>query len=322
MLSAPRTWGEYARVVKTINERADEIRPLLQIDNADRALIAEPYADDWAAKSFLARAAAYARNRSQYSCLFSIQVFEPQIDGAPFVRSLDELRAISNEVSDSFPFETPYEIAARFAAGELAMAVTWPESLRMVQQQNTSRNLNASVTSMPGANEYFDKSSAKWQPRGETESPYVPLLGITGRCVGIGRRSASVDRAYDFILWLTDPQNSARTAGLSSDTTIARNSQTSSIATLLPSTFSSLAPSLAETVQQDQSRELSLTVLRVPGHDRYLQTLSTAIRQSLKSSETSQHILQGVRAEWSKITEELGKDKQVQAYAESLGINP
>lgn len=318
-LELPQTWTEYSAFVQAINSQADLARSILQNEDTASPFVAEPYADDWAAKMFLARAAAYARNRDQYSCLFTIHSFQPQIDRPPFIRTLDEIRSLPKQVVSN---SSPSEIAARFVTGELAMAITWPESLRSMTDLNPANNIQIGITSLPGSNEFYDRNSERWQSREVSNGLSVPLLGVAGYCAGIGRRAADIDRAYDFIIWLTDPQNSVRISRQSPNTTIARLSQASDMATMIPPPFADSALSLAETLQRDQSRELSLTVPRVPGQDRYMNALASAIRESLDSEEPSEQILRRVSNEWKSITEELGVDEQIKAYAESLGINP
>ena len=41
----------------------------------------------------LARAAAYAKHRDQYSALFNVETMEPLVAGPPFVHALEELVA-------------------------------------------------------------------------------------------------------------------------------------------------------------------------------------------------------------------------------------
>ncbi len=316
-LSVPTTWAEYDRVVKRVEEQSAAARTILQVSE-EQPLTSAPLGVGWAAKTFLARVAAYARNRSQYSCLFSIQAFDPQINQTPFVRALDELRAIHKSAAES----TPYSIAADFAAGKLAVAVTWPEAARSANSTRTSesnsKRLAFGVASLPGSRDFFDRSSGKWQSRLPTASSHVPLLGVSGRCASIGRRTPDANRAYDFVTWLASRENGLRIASRSRDTTISRFSQS----TTVPRAYSHIADELANVIQSDQSSDLKLSVIRVPGHDRYMQVLDTAVRESLSSAETSQTILNDVAESWAAITEEIGKEKQVSAYGKALGIDP
>ena len=53
----------------------------------------EPLARGWAGLVLLARAAAYAKERDNYTTLFDEKTLEPAIAGPPFVRALEELVA-------------------------------------------------------------------------------------------------------------------------------------------------------------------------------------------------------------------------------------
>ena len=320
-LTVPTTWAEYDRVVTRIEEQSATVREVLQVSD-EQTLTAAPLGVGWAGKTFLARAAAYARNRSQDSCLFSIQSFEPQIDQAPFVRALDELRSIHQSATGS----TPYSIAADLAAGKLAMAITWPEAARSTdstrESESNSNKPTFGVASLPGSRDFFDRRSGEWQSRSPEESSCVPLIGASGRCASIGRRTPDANRAYDFVTWLASRDNGLRIASRSRDTTISRFSQSEHLSTTLPPAYSKIAGDLANVIQSDQSRDLKLSVIRVPDHERYMQALDTTIREALSSSESSQSILKKVATSWAGITEEIGSQKQVSAYGRALGIDP
>ena len=113
-----------------------------------------------------------------------------------------------------------------------------------------------------------------------------------------------------------------RIASRSCDTTISRFSQSEHLSTTLPPAYSKIAGDLANVIQSDQSRDLKLSVIRVPDHERYMQALDTTIREALSSSESSQSILKKVATSWAGITEEIGSQKQVSAYGRALGIDP
>ena len=319
-LSVPKTWSDYGELLSTLEDQSTEVRAILGTETS-QPLSAEPLGVNWAAKTFLARAAAYSRNRSQYSCLFSIQDFDPQIANPPFVKALDELRSSHTVAND----ETPYTVAAAFADGKLATALAWPEAARSIGRDNVAGNkadkFPIGIASLPGATESFERMSGEWQSRNDAESPHVPLMGISGRCASIGRRTPDIERAYEFVLWLADSENGLRTTRRSRDTTIARFSQIGSLSAFLPPAFARSADVLSDVIVADQSRDLTLSVVRVPGHDRYMASLDIAIRESLRSPRSSKEILMGVAEQWVEITDEIGRKKQIAAYAESLGIN-
>ena len=92
------------------NQKA--IRDKLQSDGGP--LIGEPLSEGWAAKSFLSRAAAYAKTPSEFSCLFSIIDFSPRIASPPFERALNELRDVVRIGGNQIAAGTPHELMEQF----------------------------------------------------------------------------------------------------------------------------------------------------------------------------------------------------------------
>ncbi|MCA9216668.1 MAG: extracellular solute-binding protein [Planctomycetales bacterium] len=320
-LSAPTTWAEYDAVLASLNKRKGEVAEMLAVDETRPSIAAAPLAEGWAAKYFLARSAAYARHRSQYSCLFSIQSFQPQLTQPPFVRALDELRA-SHESSLQ---ATPYSIATGFSMGKLAMAITWPEAARTTGEDvpyDAVDKLPVAAVPLPGARQAYDRSLNQWQTRSEEESSHVPLVGISGRCVSVCRRTVDIDRAYDFVVWATEAETGSAIARHSHETTVARFAQMEQNTGSLPAAFETTEKSIMRAISDSQAAELALSVPRIPQHDKYMAILDNAIRESVTSDASATAILQSVNNGWEQLTESIGRQQQITAYAESLGINP
>jgi multiple sugar transport system substrate-binding protein len=65
-----------------------------------------------------------------------------------------------------------------------------------------------------------------------------------------------------------------------------------------------------------------MTCLRIPGHERYLTVLSQAVQAACKGRKKPQVALAEVADQWRKITAELGRAAQREAYTRSLGLEP
>ena len=90
----------------------------------------EPLARGWAGLVLLARAAAYAKERDNYTTLFDEKTLEPAIAGPPFVRALEELVAAAKlGPAEQLDFD-PAAARAEFWKGSAAMAVSWPTGAR------------------------------------------------------------------------------------------------------------------------------------------------------------------------------------------------
>ena len=86
----------------------------------------EPLAPGWAGDVLLARAAAYAKHRDNFSTLFDIETMEPLVAGPPFVQALEELVAAAKlGPADPLHYD-PAAVRAAFWSGQCGMALTWP----------------------------------------------------------------------------------------------------------------------------------------------------------------------------------------------------
>jgi multiple sugar transport system substrate-binding protein len=78
----------------------------------------------------------------------------------------------------------------------------------------------------------------------------------------------------------------------------------------------------ALSVRDALSHEAHLIAPRIPCADRYMAVLDAAVAEAVSGASTAEAALSKAAAEWIKITDELGRDKQRAAYRKSLGLDP
>jgi multiple sugar transport system substrate-binding protein len=281
----------------------------------------------------LARAASYARHPNQYSTLFQFSTLDPWIDQPPFERAMKELAAVAREIPTEQREMTPTEVMEAMLAGKSVMGLTWPGAAR-----NASPNLPADarieMSVLPGSTEVFQVSSRSWEPhrRGNVgddsaaasrELPIVstPLLGVSGRIGAVSRRARSVDAATSFLMWVTRAEQAARISAASQTTTAFRNSSLTQPSIWVEPALQSAAGTFVRAMNDYQRSPQSLTLLRIPGQDKYLRVLDEAVRRAIDGSSDAAVVLSEVEAQWKAITEELGRESQRNAYLQSLGLD-
>ncbi|MDP6059492.1 MAG: extracellular solute-binding protein, partial [Pirellulaceae bacterium] len=123
-LTPPTTWNAYQQLVDRLAKR-DELGDHTPPADGPWHAAREPLGDGWTGQLLLARAAAYVRHPHQYSTLFDLRDMRPLIDGAPFVKALEELvKAAPSEAEARAT--TPAQVRSDFFSGRCAMAFTWP----------------------------------------------------------------------------------------------------------------------------------------------------------------------------------------------------
>jgi multiple sugar transport system substrate-binding protein len=315
LLQPPDTWEQYGQVVSAIEKQIDGG----SVD-APRWATLEPMAAGWAARTLLARAAAYARHPNQYSTLFRFDSMEPLIDQPPFVRALEEMIAACRQPSTDTSNLSPDEIAARLLSGEAAIGITWPSPAHKAPEQIAAQAV-FSIAPLPGAADVYQMSDKSWQTRTGGTAVTIPLLGTTGRIGAVARRARSVSAASNFLMWLTQDETARRVSSSSAATTLFRASQTASPQVWVEPLLAPAARQFAQAMVANQQQPGSLTMLRIPSQDRYLQVLDEAVRQAVAGKLSAEEALQQVARRWTQLTDQLGRDNQLAAYQASLGLD-
>jgi multiple sugar transport system substrate-binding protein len=316
-LTPPATWQEYERVRAAI---ADRIAASPSSAASPRYAALEPLSDRWAARCFLARAAAYVQHPNQYSTLFQFTTMEPLIDGPPFVRALEELVAGSGQLPEDVRSLDPAAALARLLAGDIVMAITSPMGAGDAGLPVAS-DATFDVQPLPGTREVYLMSAGDWQPTSDDSLQRVPLLGIGGRIGAVTRRANSAESARDFLLWLTSPEESLNFARSSPATTLFRLSHAAQPQLWVEPSLAPIAGQYVEAMISNQQQPSALMMLRIPGADRYLESLDRAVRAAVAGQASPKDALAEVAQHWRQLTEQLGRDRQRHAYEASLGLN-
>jgi multiple sugar transport system substrate-binding protein len=235
----------------------------------------------------LARAAAYAKHRSQYSALFDYRTMKPLIAGPPFIRALEELAAASRCGPATENTLTPADTVRRIHDGECAMAIGWLANTHEEPVATASGMPQAiGAIPLPGSRDVYNFRSERWEQRGPEESPFVPLVGISGRLPFRQKHVAQINH------W---------TGSRSSGDTLKE---------------------YAEAIQKSLDEPNCLIGLRIPGRLQYLQSLAEAVRATISGQASAEVALDEAAKKWQEITASLGMEKQRAAYTRSIGMRP
>jgi multiple sugar transport system substrate-binding protein len=301
----------------------------------------EPLAAGWASQVLLARAAPYARHRSQYSTLFDFTTMRPLIDGPPFVQALEDLVAAA-EYGPPEPWTvTPAEARRLFSTSQAVMAISWPtradDGANGPQDAHTplgsrdaakadpvdSRQSGVSVAfaQLPGSVEVYQFLDETWEERGPDEPQRVPLLAVAGRLGSVTREAPRSRNAFSVLAWLAGREWSGRISPASGSTTLFRSTHLSAPGSWVsPSLGDESARTYAELVAATQTGTTWLISLRVPGRCEYLAALDRAVHQALRKEAEPAQALRAAAVAWEETTDRLGRERQRAAYQRSIGV--
>ena len=318
-LTPPKTWSEYGSLVERLTDRA-ALGDLAPPAGEPWAAVIEPLGPGWAGPLLLARSAAYARHRSQYSTLFDYRTMQPLIGGPPFVRALQELVAVSKHLPPEAGQMGPTEARREFLRGHCAMAITWPS--RADDQSAGENGTPAGFAELPGSEQAYNFRSQNWEPRGDELQQRVTLLGVSGRLGSVARESRQRTAATNLLIWLTG-ELSGEVCPESKHVTLFRTSHQNIASRWTDRQFDETAvTSYAEAVQQAQSRSSWLFAVRISGRDEYLSALDQAVHDAITGTSSAEDALAKVVRRWEQVTDERGRDSQREAYMKSIGLEP
>jgi len=319
-LTPPTNWTEYLELAKQLSDRAAV--GLSADSNTPWYGVAEPLAAGWAGHVLMARAAAAARHRSQYSTLFDYREMRPLIDGPAFVRALEELAETARYGPAQANSMTPHDVRREFLGGRCAMALSWPSRADSTDDPVTT-SVNVGFSELPGSEDVFNFRSGRWESRAPDENPQVTLLAIDGRLGSVTRECRQPSAALDFLFWLCGTEFAQRVVAESKHTTLFRSSQLGQAGAWIESQLDEqAAQQYGETVQLAQGRARWLCSIRIPGRAQYLAAMDDAVHTVLAGQSTAEEALKQAAQRWTEITNSLGLERQRNAYMKSVGLEP
>ena len=314
----PADWAEYQKLVAQLADRA-ALGDAASLGDAPWQATIEPLAAGWAGQLLLARAAAYALHREQFSALFRFETMEPLIAQPPYVRALEELVASSRAGGFAALRHTPQEAMAAVCQGRCAMAITWAGP--QTPAPTLPRGGQIEFALLPGSRQAYRFATRSWEARQAEEEPYVPLLSVEGRLAAVGTSARHVARAQTLVLWLAGPQASAQVGPHSPHTTLFRASHLGSATRWTGELPPQAARRYAQVLQQTLQLPRTLPGLTIPGRARYLAALDQAVWAALEGTPPRQALATAAQR-WEEITAELGREAQRKASAASLQQEP
>ena len=176
------------------------------------------------------------------------------------------------------------------------------------------------LAELPGSAENYDVAEKTWEPRREDEDPHVPLLGTAGRMGLVLGGTRWPDAAFQLLFWLSDEQ-STQVSPASPATTLFRTAQVESPKSWVEDRMpAATAAQYAEMTRETLCRPQWMFALRIPGRVKYLAALDEAVHRAVRGEQSPEESLRQAAETWRQITDELGVERQREAYWIRLGL--
>jgi multiple sugar transport system substrate-binding protein len=327
--SPPRTWDEYIEVAAEFHGQdlnGDGDPDYGSCISKKRGAQAYWFITDFAAPMI------QSQGTSQ-GTFFDTETFEPLVNNAAFKRALE----LYNETTQyGPPDELNLDVGdtrSLFTSGRCALSIDWGDIGTLAIDPDTSivqDKTGAMIT--PGTTEVLDWETGELVPCDEATCPYAvdgvnyaPFAAYGGWSGGINAAADDLvkDAAFDFFSYMEQPAQS------NVDVTIGKTGfnpyRTSQFLNRQAWVEAGMSPAAATeylgAIEGSLASPNMVLDLRVPQNQRYQGVvLDQTVSQYLAGEVTVEEAMQQIYDGWEEITEELGREEQLEAYRSTLGV--
>jgi multiple sugar transport system substrate-binding protein len=328
-LQPPETWEDYISIARTFHGQdlnEDGTPDYGSCITKKRA--AQAYWAIWSvAAGFL-----QSQGTSQGS-FFDTETMEPLVNNEAFAAALD----IYNETTQ---FGPPDELnldvgdtRTLFITGRCALSLDWGDigTLAIDPDQSIVQDKVGAVI-LPGTSQVLDRATGQlvdcteetcpYAVNGINHAPFAAFGGWSG-AINAGADPLVKDAAFAFFSYMAQP------AQANEDVTIGRTGynpyRTSQFLNRQAWVEAGMSPEAAANylgaIEASLASPNMVLDLRIPQNQRYQGVvLDTAISQFLAGEITRDQAMQQIYDGWEELTEELGRQDQLDAYLGSLGV--
>ena len=328
-LEPPRTWDDYLEIAATFH--GQDLNGDGDPDYGSCISKARAQQSYWWITSI---AAPFIQSQgTSQGAFFDTETMEPLVDNAAFARAMD----IYLETGEYGP---PDELnlnvgdtRSLFTAGRCALSLDWGDIGTLAIDPETSIVMDKTgAVITPGSTQVLDWETGELVDCDETTCPHAidgvnhaPFASFGGWSGGINAAADDLvkDAAYDFFSYMAQP------AQANVDVTIGATGynpyRTSQFLNRQAWVEAGMSPEAASVylgaIEGSLASPNMVLDLRIPQNQRYQQVvLDTALSQFAAGEISRDEAIQQIDDGWEEITEELGREEQIDAYRGTLGV--
>lgn len=217
-----------------------------------------------------------------------------------------------------------------FLAGKCALTIDWGDLGPLSADKSKSKFPNSvGAIELPGSTEVLDRTTGKLVQCNGTTCPYAtdgtnhaPFAASSDWACAINAQSHVQDAAYAFCSYLSQPAQSNTDVFLAaSGLHPYRTDQVISLDPWLHLGMSqAVATTYRDTIKSGLSNRNMVLDLRIAESQTYGQVLDAALAQFLGGQTDADATMKQIQDGWNKLTDQLGRDKQLAAYKASFGV--
>jgi multiple sugar transport system substrate-binding protein len=315
----PKTWQQVQEVTKFLKGK--------QVAGQDAYGYLDPI-KPWGGFGFYflgSRATAYAKHPDDKAWLFDADTMKPRINNPAWVRAIqDVIDALPSEPADQLNADPNTTGFSQFLAGTGSM-VSWWGDVGSNAKTNDSSVIGdvCGFSILPGSDDVYNSKTGKWDTLASGPN-YAPNMAYIGWGVYVMARVDSDSKkqkaAWSAAAHLGGKDISLWTAAYPSGFQPYRNSHFNVPEWVGAGYDEAFIKSYLDSEANSYNHSNAAIEPRIPGIFQYYSVAEDELTKIWSGGSDAQSGADRIAAAWEKITDEIGRDKQIALYKASLGL--
>ena len=315
----PKTWQQVQEVTKFLKGK--------QVAGQDAYGYLDPI-KPWGGFGFYflgSRATAYAKHPDDKAWLFDPDTMKPRINNPAWVRAIqDVIDALPSEPADQLNADPNTTGFSQFLAGTGSM-VTWWGDVGSNAKTNDSSVIGdvCGFSILPGSDDVYNAKTGKWDKLASGPN-YAPNMAYIGWGVYVMARVDSDSKkqkaAWSAAAHLGGKDISLWCAAYPSGFQPYRNSHFNISEWVAAGYDEAFIKSYLDSEANSYNHPNAAIEPRIPGIFQYYSVAEDELNKIWSGGSDAQSGADRIAAAWEKITDEIGRDKQIALYKASLGL--
>lgn len=271
------------------------------------------------------RATAYAKHPDDKAWLFDADTMKPRVNNPAWVRAIqDVIDALPSEPADQINADPNTTAFQQFLGGTGSMVSWWGDVGSNAKTSDTS--VVGDVTGfsiLPGSDDVYNAKTGQWDKLASGPN-YAPNMAFLGWGVYVMSRVDS-DEKKKKAAWSAAAHLGGKDIGLwmsayPSGFQPYRNSQFNIPEWVAAGYEEAFITSYLGANKDSYNHPNAAIEPRIPGIFQYYSIAEDELAKTFAGQGTAQEGADRIAAAWEKLTDQIGRDKQIELYKASLGL--
>lgn len=271
------------------------------------------------------RASAYAKHPDDKAWLFDVDTMKPRINNPAWVRAIqDVIDALPSEPADQLNADPNTTAFQQFLAGTGSMVAWWGDVGSNAKTSDSSViGDTCGFSILPGSDDVYNAKTGAWDklPGGANYAPNMAYLGWGVYVMARVDSDATKHKAaWSAAAHLGGKDLSLWTSAYPSGFQPYRNSHFQIPEWVAAGYDEAFIKSYLSANSDSYNHPNAAIEPRIPGIFQYYSVAEDELAKVFAGQGTAQSGADAIAAAWEKITDQIGREKQIALYKASLGL--